>query len=97
MSDPQSGVVHVKIYDREYDLRTSGDTERLRCLCAHLDKRMRELAASSGSVDTLKVAVLAALSITDELLRSKDTLKEMDDFVSRHSLACVSMLDRFLC
>lgn len=97
MSDPQSGVVHVKIYDREYALRTSGDAERLRSLCAYLDKRMRELAVSSGSVDTLKVAVLAALSITDELLRSKDTLKEMDDFVSRRSLACVSMLDRFLC
>ena len=97
MNDPQSGVVHVKIYDREYALRTSGDAERLRSLCAHLDKRMRELAASSGSVDTLKVAVLAALSITDELLRCKDALKEMDDFVGRHSMNCVSMLDRFLC
>jgi cell division protein ZapA (FtsZ GTPase activity inhibitor) len=97
MSDPQSGVVNVKIYDREYALRTSGDAERLRHLCAWLDKRMRELAASSGSADTLKVAVLAALSLADELGRARDALQEMDDIVGRRSLACVSMLDRFLC
>jgi cell division protein ZapA len=97
MSDAQSGVVKVKIYDREYVLRTSGDAERLRSLCTCLDKRMREMAASSGSVDTLRVAVLAALSLAEDLNRARDTLQEMDDIVSRRSLACVTMLDRFFC
>lgn len=97
MKNTQSGVVDVKIYDREYSLRTSGEAERLRSVCTYLDKRMREESASSGSVDTLKVAVLAALSITDELFRARDALQKMDDSVSRRSLACVSMLDRFLC
>ena len=97
MSDSQTGVVNVKIYDREYTLRTSGDPERLRSLCSSLDKRMRELAASSGSVDTLRVAVLAALSLADELDRSREALQKMDDTVSRRALACVTMLDRFLC
>jgi cell division protein ZapA len=97
MSDSQSGVVNVKIYDREYTLRTSGEVERLRSLCAMLDKRMREQAASSGSVDTLRVAVLAALTLADELYRAREALQKMDETVSRRSLACVSMLDRFLC
>jgi cell division protein ZapA len=96
MNDSQAAVV-VKIYDREYALRTSGDVERLRSLCACLDKRMRELAASSGSVDTMKVAVLAALSLADELYRARDALQNMDDMIGRRALACVSMLDRFLC
>jgi cell division protein ZapA len=93
MSDPQTAV-HVKIYDREYTLRTSGDGERLRSLCACLDERMREMAAASGSVDTLRVAVLAALNLADELFRSREALQKMDDVVSRRSLACVSMLER---
>jgi cell division protein ZapA len=97
MSDPQVRVVNIKIYDREYALRTSGDTERLCSLCTCLDKRMRDTAASSGSVDTLKVAVLAALSLADELYRAREALQKMDDSLSRRSLACVSMLDRFLC
>jgi cell division protein ZapA len=96
MSDSQGGVVHVRIYDREYALRTSGDAERLRLLCSCLDQRMREAAAGSGSVDTLRVAVLAALGIADELYRAQEALQKMDETVGRRSLACVSMLDRFL-
>ena len=86
------GVVNVKIYDREYALRTSGDAERLRSLCVSLDKLMRGLAASSGSVDTLRVAVLAALSLADELDRVREALQEMDDTVGRRSLALSKVL-----
>jgi cell division protein ZapA len=93
---PEPSSVRVKIYDREFALRTTGDPERLHALCASLDKRMREIAASTGSVDTLKVAVLAALSLGDELQRVRDELKKLDESVGRRSLACSSMLDRIL-
>jgi cell division protein ZapA len=91
---PESSSVRAKIYDREYALRTSGDPERLQTLCAGLDKRMREIAASTGAVDTLKVAVLAALSLADDLQRAREELQRLDDSVGRRSIACVSMLDR---
>jgi cell division protein ZapA (FtsZ GTPase activity inhibitor) len=96
MSNQQAGVIQVKIYDQVYSLRTSGDPERLRQLCAELDKRMHDLALESGTADTLKVAVLAALGLADELGRAKETLQKVDDSLGRRSLACVSMLDRFL-
>jgi cell division protein ZapA (FtsZ GTPase activity inhibitor) len=97
MSEQQKlSSVRAKIYDREYVLRTADDVERLRALCISLDKRMREIAASTGAVDTLKVAVLAALSLVDDVQRSREELKKLDESVSRRSLACVSMLDRFL-
>jgi cell division protein ZapA (FtsZ GTPase activity inhibitor) len=93
---PEPSSVRVKIYDREFALRTTGDPERLQALCASLDKRMREIAVSTGAVDTLKVAVLAALSLGDDLQRVRDELKKLDESVGRRSLACASMLDRFL-
>jgi len=96
MSEQQEPCsVRAKIYDREYVLRTVGDPERLQALCTVVDKRMREIAASTGAVDTMKVAVLAALSLADALQRIQDELKKLDESVSRRSLACVSMLDRF--
>ncbi|MBN2320455.1 MAG: cell division protein ZapA [Acidobacteria bacterium] len=94
--EPEITSVRVTIYDREYTLRTPGNPERLRAVCADLDKRMREVAASTGSVDTFKVAVLAALSLADDLQRSRDELKKFDESVGRRSIACVSMLDRAL-
>ncbi len=91
---PEPSSVQVTIYDREYAFRTTGDPERLQALCAGLDKRMREVAASTGAVDTLKVAVLAALSLADDLQRIGEELTKLDESVGRRSLACVSMLDR---
>jgi cell division protein ZapA len=93
---PEPTSVRVKIYDREYAFRTTGDPERFKALCSGLDKRMRELTASTGAVDTLKVAVLVALSLADDLQRARDELKQLDESVSRRSIACVSMLDRII-
>ncbi len=96
MSDPKPGFVQVKIYDREYTIRTSGDPERLHDLCLRLDKRMRAVAESSGVVDTLKVAILTALSLADDLARTEEELRRIDEAVGKRSQACASILDRFL-
>ncbi len=93
---PKVSSVRVRIYDREYAFRTTGDPERLEALCASLDNRMRELAKSSGAVDTLKLAVLVALSLADDMQKIQEELKKFDESVSRRSLACSSMLDRII-
>lgn len=76
MSEPEPGFVQVKIYDRDYALRTTGDPERLHRICVNLDKRMREIAESSGTVDTLKLAILVALSLADDLDRDPRRAEE---------------------
>jgi cell division protein ZapA len=91
---PEPISIRVKIYDREYAFRTTGDPERLQALCASLDRRMREIANSTGAVDTLKVAVLAALSLADDVQRVREEMKKFDESIGRRSLACVSLLER---
>ena len=91
---PEPSSVRVRIYDREYALRTTGEPERLQALGAILDRRMREIASSTGAVDTLKVAVLAALSLADDVQRAGEEMKKFDESIGRRSLACVSLLER---
>ena len=95
MDTPESKSVRVKIYDREYVVRTTGDAERLQKLGKLLDRRMREVAETSRSVDTLKVAVLTLLSLAEELLRAQETLEQVDHSLSKRSLEVSSILDRF--
>jgi cell division protein ZapA len=95
LSDRGSRVVNVKIYDREYSLRTA-DPERLIELARELDARMRATAETSGTVDTLKAAIHAALGLADDLLRSRQELRTIDETLGRKSLECVTMLERFL-
>jgi cell division protein ZapA (FtsZ GTPase activity inhibitor) len=92
----ETNSVRVKIFDREYVLRTDGDPDRLHALCAVLDERMRNITAETGVVDTYKVAVLAALSFADDARRAKEEMIKLDDAVARRSAACVSMLARIL-
>ncbi len=58
--------VTVEIYDQLYHL-SGQDTEHIRELAACVDAKMRAVAAHGQTADSLRVAVLAALNLADEL------------------------------
>jgi len=58
--------VTVEIYDQFYHL-SGQDTEHIRELAACVDAKMRAVAAHGKTADSLRVAVLAALNLADEL------------------------------
>ncbi len=66
-SNPNSNIVAVEIYDQTYHLRGQ-DSERIQVLAKMVDDKMRAVAEKGATVDSLRVAVLAALNIADELL-----------------------------
>ena len=66
-SEANAGAVSVDIYDQVYHLRGI-DPEYIEKLAALVDAKMRAVAATGSTVDSLRVAVLAALNISDELL-----------------------------
>ncbi len=61
-----SSNVRVDIYDQTYHLRGS-DPEYISQLAEYVDTKMRLIAQQAATVDSLRVAVLAALNIADEL------------------------------
>ena len=61
----------VTIFGQTYHLRAGDDTAYVTELASLVDHKMREVAESSGTADTLKVAVLAALNIADDSLRAR--------------------------
>ena len=61
-----SGYITVSIYDQTYHLRGQ-DADHVRQLADLVDSKMRAVAAQGRTVDSLRVAVLAALNLADEL------------------------------
>ena len=59
-------AVSVDIYDQIYHLRGT-DPAYIEMLAGAVDAKMRAVSAGGGTVDSLRVAVLAALNIADEL------------------------------
>ncbi len=62
-----NGSVRVEIYDQTYQLRGS-DAEYIGELAGYVDNKMRLISQQASTVDSLRVAVLAALNIADEYL-----------------------------
>ena len=60
------GAIAVDIYDQVYHLRGI-DPAYIEQLAEIVDSKMRAVSARGGTVDSLRVAVLAALNIADEL------------------------------
>ena len=67
-----STSIRVEIYDQTYHLRGS-DPEYVQKLAEYVDTKMRTVASQTSTIDSLRLAVLAALNIADELqmIRSK--------------------------
>lgn len=58
--------VTVEIYDQHYHL-SGQDPAHIRELAAQVDAKMRAVAVQGHTADSLRVAVLAALNLADEL------------------------------
>ena len=97
-----ASAVSVDIYDQTYHLR-GVDPEHIQALARMVDGKMRAVSAHGATVDSLRVAVLAALNIADELTelraRHHDLLHSLDNTETatrRRASSLSNMLDQAL-
>ena len=88
VKDPQNSSVRVEIFDQAYNLRGS-DPEYILKLAEYVDTKMRAVAEATNTIDTVRLAVLAALNIADEyhLLKRKQDGGSTDYLKRAHLLA----------
>ena len=92
----ENGVTRVEIFGRIYDVTGAIDKDYLEGLSAFVDGKMREIHESSRAVDTIKVAVMAALNIADELFQQRGQVEQVEAVIADKSRRCSDMLDAVL-
>ena len=65
-------VISVEIHGQRYPIRSTLDPEYVARLASYVDDKMRAAADSTPTGDSLRLAVLAALNIADELFRCRE-------------------------
>lgn len=65
-------TTEVEIFGTVYPVRAEQDPEYLRELADVVDSKMREIASKLSTPDPTKVAVLAALNLTDEWIQCRN-------------------------
>ncbi|MGO9777344.1 MAG: cell division protein ZapA [Terracidiphilus sp.] len=89
------GYVAVEIYDQTYYL-AGEDKEHIRGLAELVDARMRAVAARGHTVDSLRVAVLAALNLADELSEARKSPGGNARLTTGRAASLRGMLDEVL-
>src|SRR5438309_12068872 len=89
-------VVPVEIQGQRYPIRSTLDPEYVARLATYVNEKMRAAADSTPTGDALRLAVLAALNIADELFRSRDTTTARDGEIALRAGELERLLDRVL-
>lgn len=69
-STEKPSLVHVEIFGQTYAVRAGTEPGYVEQLAAYVDEKMRE-TSRGGAVDSVRIAVLAALNIADECFRAR--------------------------
>jgi cell division protein ZapA len=93
MGEDSKQVTAVKIFNQTYQVSSGGDPEYVKQLARYVDKVMTEVFEKTSAVDSLKVAVLAALNIADECFAAQRQLETLDDTVTEKSEEMITLLD----
>jgi cell division protein ZapA len=90
-----SGSVRVEIFDQVYNLRGS-DADYILQLADYVDGKMRAVSQQTSTVDSVRLAVLAALNIADEYHLLKRRLEMPSPEARQRASKLASALDAIL-
>lgn len=90
-----SGSVRVEIFDQVYNLRGS-DADYIVKLAEYVDGKMRAVSEQTATVDSVRLAVLAALNIADEYHLLKRRLEPVSPEARQRASKLASALDEVL-
>jgi cell division protein ZapA len=98
LADRSGEIIEIEVFDRRYPLRVTSDLDREHVieLAAEVDRRMREISSQTTTVDSLKIAILAALHLVEELREQDDGHEELQKAVRSQSRKLIREIDKLL-
>jgi len=96
VTESTSRIVPVEIHGQRYPIRSGLDPEYVARLAAYVDEKIRAAADSTPTGDSLRLAIIAALNIADELFRARDVNSLRDGELAERAGELERLLDRVL-
>ena len=93
MSNPNSQSIQVQIYGQRYTVRGQAQEEYVKELAHYLDQKMQEVATAARVNNLAKIAILAALNITDELFQQRRVNQQKEGVLKKAERRMSSLID----
>jgi cell division protein ZapA len=91
----QKNEVTVNVQNVEISVRTDKDPEYIKKIAEYVNDRMQRITqnASFNSVTSMKIAIMAALDIANEVFELKLKNKEMEETIKNKTEQLVGILE----
>jgi cell division protein ZapA len=88
--------VTVRIAGEEHVIRAAAPAEYTRACASLVDERIMEIRSKTGLIEPRKAAILAALSISDELLQVREEVARLREDVESRTNGLAARIDEVL-
>ena len=88
--------VKVEIFGQTYSIRGELEEKYVQKLAKYVDEKKHAIAEATSTVDTQKLAVLAALAIADELHSMKTERSDREELLREQAERCLTLVERAL-
>ena len=98
MAKPRPRTIGVEIYDQKYSIVLKSDIQEseIRRIADDVDERMREISAAANTPDSLKIAILTALHLAQELREQRRNAEQNEVIIRKKSDEWTHALEQLL-
>jgi cell division protein ZapA len=96
VAEESDRVVPVVIQGQRYPVRSNLDPAYVAALAAYVDEKMRQASEANDTTDFIRVAVLAALNLADEVFCQRADRQDSVSRVASRAGEIERLLDRVL-
>jgi cell division protein ZapA len=89
-------VIQVEIHGQRYPIRTALEPEYVARLATYVDAKIRATVDSTPTGDSLRLSVLAALNIADELFQCRERTQARNGEIAERAEELERLVDRVL-
>ncbi|MCH8068876.1 MAG: cell division protein ZapA, partial [Candidatus Marinimicrobia bacterium] len=94
MEENSDNLVRVSIFGQDYTVKAKADTNYIADVAQYVDKKMREVEEGLPSVQSgMRIAILAAMSITDDLFSVKQEKENVVTQVEDKAVSLIELID----
>ena len=96
MAEEKGTSTRVIIFGETYNIRSQAEPEYTNKVAEHVNQIMHSIKKNVGLKEPHKIAILAAMSITDELFQEKKNTEIMDEELGQKSNSLIHLIDTYL-
>ncbi len=92
----EANLIQIEIFGQVYKVRGEEEQGYIEELARYVDSKMQAISETSGAIDSLKVAILAALNIADESFKQERQMKDSEELVAARAEELAQALEEAL-